>query len=86
MAIEITIPALCHGSPEVKIVVWHKKVGESVNVGDLLVEVMTEKVNIEIDAPVNGVITAILVPEDGFAAVGAVIARMVERAQPREIQ
>lgn len=82
MAIEITVPDLCHGSPEAKIVVWHKKVGELVKIGDPLVEVMTEKVNIEIDAPVDGVITEILIPEDDMASVGTVIARMIPRAQP----
>ena len=87
MPIEITIPLdLCHGSPEAMIVVWHKKVGDAVQTGDTLVEVMTEKVNIEIDAPVDGVITEVLVPEDGMAPVGSVIARIARRAKQKEEQ
>ena len=86
MAIEITIPDLCHGSPEAKIVVWHKKVGDGVKIGDVLVEVMTEKVNVEIDAPVDGVIIEILLLEEDLAPVGAVIGRIAQSAQKSEDQ
>ncbi len=74
--IEIKIPELGHGSVEAKVVYWHKKVGDSVRTGENVVEVMTEKVNIEIEAPSDGVVAEILVPVDGFAAADAVVARI----------
>ena len=74
--IEIKIPKLGHGSVEAKVVYWHKKVGDSVRSGESVVEIMTEKVNFEIEAPSDGVITEILVPADEFAAENAVVARI----------
>ncbi|MBZ5703273.1 MAG: lipoyl domain-containing protein [Acidobacteriia bacterium] len=74
--IEIKIPKLGHGSVEAKIVYWHKKAGDRVRAGESVVEIMTEKVNFEIEAPSDGVITEILVPADEFAAEDAVVARI----------
>jgi len=74
--IEIKIPKLGYGSVEAKVVHWHKKVGDPVRAGDSIVEIMTEKVNFEIEAPSDGVLTEILVPVDEFAAENAVVARI----------
>lgn len=86
MSIEIAIPDLGNGSPEAMIIMWHKKVGEAVKAGEVLVEVMTEKVNVEIESTVDGVIVEILVPEEAMAPAGSVIGRIVQRAQQAEEQ
>ena len=55
---------------------WLKKAGEKVAKGEPLVEIETDKVNSELESPMDGVLTEIVVPEGETAAVGAVIARI----------
>jgi pyruvate dehydrogenase E2 component (dihydrolipoamide acetyltransferase) len=54
----------------VKVVRWFKNVGDSVTLGEPLVEVETEKSVVEIEATVSGRLAEILVPADHTAAVG----------------
>jgi len=48
MAIEITVPELGESVLEATVSRWLKKEGDSVNVGDVLVELETDKVNLEV--------------------------------------
>jgi pyruvate/2-oxoglutarate dehydrogenase complex dihydrolipoamide acyltransferase (E2) component len=59
---------------EGKIVRWLKHEGDPVKQGDPLVEVETNKVNIEIEAPCSGVVYGILVGEGEAVSVGTVLA------------
>jgi pyruvate/2-oxoglutarate dehydrogenase complex dihydrolipoamide acyltransferase (E2) component len=45
------------------LVKWHKAVGDPVAAGEMIAEVETEKITNELEAPVSGVITSILVAE-----------------------
>jgi pyruvate/2-oxoglutarate dehydrogenase complex dihydrolipoamide acyltransferase (E2) component len=54
--------------------VWHKKVGDQVKAGDDLLDISTDKVEMEIPVPVTGVITEILVGEGETVAVGVTLA------------
>jgi pyruvate dehydrogenase E2 component (dihydrolipoamide acetyltransferase) len=54
----------------IKVVRWFKNVGDSVTLGEPLVEVETEKSVVEIEATVSGRLAEILVPVDHSAAVG----------------
>lgn len=54
--------------------VWHKKVGDQVKAGDDLLDISTDKVEMEIPVPVTGVITQILVGEGETVAVGVTLA------------
>jgi len=47
-------------------------------VGELLVEVMTDKVNVEVESPASGTLAEILVQADEAAPVGAAIARITQ--------
>jgi len=55
---------------------WLKQVGDSVEKYDPLVEVTTDKVNMEMPAPASGVLTRILVDEGAVVPMGAVIGEM----------
>ena len=53
---------------------WHKKVGDKVAADELLFDIETDKVSMEVPAPASGVITKILVPVGATVDVGTVLA------------
>ena len=55
---------------------WLKQVGDSVEKYDPLVEVVTDKVNMEVPAPATGILTSILVEEGATVPMGEAIAEM----------
>lgn len=55
---------------------WHKRVGESVRADETLLEVSSDKVDVDIPAQADGVVAEILVAEGEEVAVGTVIARI----------
>lgn len=61
---------------EVTVVAWLKGPGDRVAEGEIIAEAMTEKVNVEIESPVAGVLEDILVEENDTVAVGQPIARV----------
>ena len=76
MAIEINVPSLGESVTEATIAKWHKGPGDSVKEDELLAELETEKVTLEVNAPQSGVISEIKVPEGDNVEVGALIATM----------
>lgn len=55
---------------------WLVKVHERISEGQVIATVETDKVDVELEAPVDGVIAEILVPAGATAEVGAVLARI----------
>jgi pyruvate dehydrogenase E2 component (dihydrolipoamide acetyltransferase) len=76
MTIDIIIPEIGEGVTEATIVAWHKIVGDSVIEGELIVEIMTDKVNIEIDSIGAGTLLEILHEADEEVRIGTIIARL----------
>lgn len=74
MAIQIEMPKLSDTMTEGTLIKWHKKVGDSVEIGDILAEVETDKATMEMEAFDEGTITEILVQEGNKAAIGSVLA------------
>jgi len=74
--IDITMPRLSDTMEEGTIAVWHKQPGDAVAIGDILVEIETDKATMEYEAYEAGTLTEILVPEGGVAAIGVPIARL----------
>lgn len=60
MTIEIKAPQLPESVPDGTIATWHKKAGEAVKRDDLLVDIETDKVVIEVVAPADGVLQKIV--------------------------
>ena len=78
MSVDVLMPDFGNDSKGGTIVTWHKRAGERVAAGELLVEVMTDKVNVEVEAPASGTVAEILVQADEDAPVGAPIARIAQ--------
>lgn len=76
MVTEVKMPDFGGDANEATIVAWHKRPGEIVASGELLVEVMTDKVNIEVESPATGVVLELLHAADEVVATGVVIARI----------
>jgi pyruvate dehydrogenase E2 component (dihydrolipoamide acetyltransferase) len=70
----VEMPKMGDSMEEGKILQWLKKEGDPVKKGEMIAEVETDKVNIEIEAFSAGVLRKILVPEGTSAPVGAEIA------------
>ena|SRR6185437_8579236 len=80
MATDIKVPALGESVNEATVARWLKKVGDSVAMDDPLVELETDKVTLEVNAPAAGTLAEIAVPEGANVAVGAVLGRIGEGA------
>ena len=65
------LPDLGEGMVEAEIVEWHVVAGASVTEGDLMVDVMTDKANVEVPAPVTGVVLRTTGEPGDMVAVGA---------------
>ena len=72
--IEIKMPRLSDTMEEGAISTWHKQPGDTVTVGDVLVEIETDKAVMEYEAYQAGTLAEILVPEGQNADIGAPIA------------
>jgi len=79
MAIEITVPALGESVTEATVGQWFKKPGDAVKADEPLLELETDKVTLEVPAPVTGVLADIVVPQGSTVAVGAGLGRVRER-------
>ncbi|MEL6285471.1 MAG: biotin/lipoyl-containing protein, partial [Pseudomonadota bacterium] len=79
MAVDILMPALSPTMEEGTLSKWLKAEGDTVEAGDVIAEIETDKATMEVEAVDEGVISKILVPEgtEGVA-VNAVIARLIE--------
>jgi 2-oxoglutarate dehydrogenase E2 component (dihydrolipoamide succinyltransferase) len=80
MTIEIKVPALGESVSSARIAKLYKKVGESIKADELLVELETDKVTLEVNAPKDGAITELKVKEGDDVVVGDLIALMKEGA------
>ena len=74
--IDIRMPRLSDTMEEGAIAVWRKKPGDQVDVGDILVEIETDKATMEYEAYDAGILRDILVPEGQQATIGTVIAHL----------
>jgi 2-oxoglutarate dehydrogenase E2 component (dihydrolipoamide succinyltransferase) len=81
MATKIVVPELGESVLEATVSRWLKKEGDIVNVGDVLVELETDKVNLEVGAKNPGVLARIEVPEGTDVKVGDVLGTIDEKAQ-----
>lgn len=74
MAMEVLVPQMGESVLEGTILEWKVKVGDKVEVNQSLVELMTDKVNIEIPSEVAGILTSQLAKEGDVVPVGSRIA------------
>ncbi|MEC8052161.1 MAG: 2-oxoglutarate dehydrogenase complex dihydrolipoyllysine-residue succinyltransferase [Myxococcota bacterium] len=80
MPVEIKVPPAGESITEVQVSEWTKKVGDQVKADDIIVLIETDKVTLEVPAPVTGTLTSITVEAGADASVGDVIGTMEEGA------
>ncbi|MEI2780829.1 MAG: 2-oxoglutarate dehydrogenase complex dihydrolipoyllysine-residue succinyltransferase [Candidatus Competibacter sp.] len=80
MTIEVKVPTLPESVADGTLVNWKKRPGEAVKRGENLVDLETDKVVLDIPAPADGVLGAILRQEGETVATGDVIATLEESA------
>ncbi len=80
MATDITVPALGESVTEATVARWLKKQGDAVQADEALVELETDKVTLEVNAPAAGVLSEILAGEETTVEVGALLGRIAEGA------
>ncbi|API91133.1 dihydrolipoyllysine-residue succinyltransferase component of 2-oxoglutarate dehydrogenase complex [Virgibacillus pantothenticus] len=78
---EIKVPELAESITEGTIAEWLVKKGDKVEKGDPIVELETDKVNVEVNSEYSGVITEIIQEEGDDVEVGDVIAKIDENAE-----
>lgn len=78
MATEFTMPKLGEVMEEGTVVVWKKKVGEQVSKGEVLMEIQTDKVAINVESPASGTLLKILVPANTTVPINTVLALIGE--------
>ena len=74
--VEVKVPQLSESVAEATMLQWKKKVGESVSADEILIDIETDKVVLEVPAPAAGVISEILVADGGTVAAEQLIARI----------
>ncbi|MBV8368569.1 MAG: multifunctional oxoglutarate decarboxylase/oxoglutarate dehydrogenase thiamine pyrophosphate-binding subunit/dihydrolipoyllysine-residue succinyltransferase subunit [Candidatus Eremiobacteraeota bacterium] len=74
--VNVTLPEMGESVSEGSIVEWRKKVGDWVDEGDTIVDVTTDKVDVEVPSTASGVITALHGDEGATVNVGAVLAEI----------
>jgi multifunctional 2-oxoglutarate metabolism enzyme len=74
--IDVVTPAAGESVTEGTILEWHAKVGDAIEVDETIVEISTDKVDVELPSPASGTVTEILAQEGDTVTVGEVIARI----------
>ncbi|HEX2255971.1 MAG TPA: 2-oxoglutarate dehydrogenase complex dihydrolipoyllysine-residue succinyltransferase [Afifellaceae bacterium] len=78
MATEIRVPTLGESVTEATVGQWFKKEGEAVSVDEPLVELETDKVTVEVPAPISGMLESISVGDGETVEVGALLGAIAE--------
>src|SRR5512145_404279 len=86
MTTKILVPELGESVLEATVARWLKKEGEFVNVGEVLVELETDKVNLEVGAKSAGVLQKIEAGEGEDVKVGDVLGTIDEKAEGEEVK
>jgi 2-oxoglutarate dehydrogenase E2 component (dihydrolipoamide succinyltransferase) len=74
--IEVKVPQLSESVAEATMLQWKKKPGEAVAMDEILIEIETDKVVLEVPAPAAGVLAEVLVADGGTVAAEQLIARI----------
>src|SRR5438132_1316412 len=80
--IDVVTPAAGESVSEGTILEWHVKVGDFIRATDTIVEISTDKVDLELPSPASGTVTEVLIDEGETVTVGQVIARIAAGEAP----
>ena len=74
MSIEVRVPSLGESVTEATVATWFKKPGDAVAQDEILCELETDKVSLDVPSPSAGVLAEILAPEGTTVAANARLA------------
>ena len=74
--VEVKVPQLSESVAEATMLQWKKKVGDAIAIDEILIEIETDKVVLEVPAPSAGVLVELVVADGGTVASDQVIARI----------
>jgi 2-oxoglutarate dehydrogenase E2 component (dihydrolipoamide succinyltransferase) len=77
---DVMVPALGESVSEATVSTWFKKPGDAVKQDEMLCELETDKVSVEVPSPVSGVLAEIIAPEGATVAANARLAIVTEGA------
>ena len=80
MTIEVSVPTLGESVTEATVATWFKKPGDAVAVDEMLCELETDKVTVEVPAPAAGTLGAIIAAEGETVGVNALLATLTAGA------
>jgi len=86
MAFEVFMPRMSDTMEEGKILKWLKKVGDQVELGDIIAEVETDKADMEMEALDAGVLTEIRAQEGESVPVGGIMALLGDAAEVGKVR
>jgi 2-oxoglutarate dehydrogenase E2 component (dihydrolipoamide succinyltransferase) len=78
MTIEVRVPTLGESVTEATVATWFKKPGEAVAVDEMLCELETDKVTVEVPSPAAGILGTIVAAEGETVGVNALLATLGE--------
>ena len=84
MSEKILVPVLGESITEATVAKWLKKKGESVNVDEPIIELETDKVNLEVPSPISGVISEINYKNGDIVKVGAELGAILKSVDENE--
>jgi 2-oxoglutarate dehydrogenase E2 component (dihydrolipoamide succinyltransferase) len=74
--VDLVLPKLGESIMEATILKWHKKVGDTIQMDETLLDIATDKVDSEIPSTTEGIITEIIFEVNAVVPIGTVIARI----------
>ena len=86
MSIEVLVPNLPESVSDATLVTWHKNIGETIQKGDNLVDLETDKVILEVPAPDSGTLRAIFKPNGSLVVSGDILAHIDASGESVQVQ
>lgn len=84
--VEVRVPTLATPGDDAVLTAWYRDPGEPVAAGELLADLETDKVVLEVASPVDGIVAELLVPAGGEVGEGAVLARVAAPSAEEHIR
>lgn len=83
MSIEVKVPVLPESVADATVAAWHKKVGDKVTRDENLLDLETDKVVLEVPAPIDGILSEIMFQEGDIVHSGQLLAKIKEATEAK---
>jgi pyruvate/2-oxoglutarate dehydrogenase complex dihydrolipoamide acyltransferase (E2) component len=80
----LRLPDLGASTGEAEVVVWRKAVGEPITAGEPVLEVQSDKANVEVEATIPGILARVLAADGQIVKPGDPLAVIAELDEPRD--